>query len=304
MRFHVTHRTTYRYGLPMADGYTVAHLLPRDTPWQRVITAELHVEPVADEREDHLDLFGNRVVRLGVHHRHAALEVTSHCEVEVDPTFAWSSDVASQDVSWEEAAAAVANARGDLAVDVAPFAAITSSTPHVHGLDDLSVGVFLPGRPLIEVVRHLCTTLFTELLFDGGATEVSTPLDVVVAERRGVCQDFAHLMLAILRQRGLAARYVSGYLETDPPPGQPKMVGSDASHAWCSVWSPALGWIDADPTNDQVPPLRHITVGWGRDYFDVTPVRGVVIGPGCTQELDVGVDVVAVHPLHQQQCSP
>lgn len=294
MRFHVTHRTTYRYGLPMADGYTVAHLLPRDTPWQRVISAEVHVSPESDEREDHLDLFGNRVVRLGVHHRHSVLEVTSRCEVEIDPTVAWDHDVSDRDVSWEEAARAVAAARGDLAVDVAPFAAVTASTPYVDGFGELTVGIFLPGRPLIDVVRHLCRMLFIGFLFDGGATEVATPLDVVVAQRRGVCQDFAHLMVAICRHHGLAARYVSGYLETDPEPGQPKMVGSDASHAWCSVWSPALGWIDADPTNDQVPPLRHVTVGWGRDYFDVTPVRGVVIGPSCTQELDVGVDVVAL----------
>jgi transglutaminase-like putative cysteine protease len=123
---------------------------------------------------------------------------------------------------------------------------------------------------------------------------VSTPIAAVLDARRGVCQDFAHLALACLRSRGLAARYVSGYIETRPPPGVEKLTGSDASHAWCSVWSPSVGWLDLDPTNDQVPPQRHITVAWGRDYFDVTPVRGVVIGPRAHQSLNVGVDVTAL----------
>lgn len=294
MRFHVTHRTTYRYGLAMADGYTVAHLLPRDTPWQQVVHAEIGVDPPPDEREEHDDLFGNRVARLGVHHRHSSLEVVSRCEVDVTPAPPWDDAAVHRDVSWHEAARLIAEATGDLAVEVAPFAAITNATPSLAVLDEVAAGVFEQDRPLVATVQELSSAVFHGFRFDGGATDVSTPLETVVAERRGVCQDFAHLMIAICRRHGLAARYVSGYLETDPPPGQPKMVGSDASHAWCSVWSPVHGWMDVDPTNDQMPPRRHVTVAWGRDYFDVTPVRGVVIGPACTQELDVGVDVVAV----------
>lgn len=294
MRFQVTHRTTYRYGLPMADGYTVAHLLPRNTPWQRVLSAELEVFPTPDEREEHEDLFGNRVVRLGVHQRHLSLEVISRCDVDVEPVAPWDPGASERDVSWEEAARQVASIQGDAAVDVAPFAAVTAATPSLRELGQLSDEAFLPGRPLLAAIQHLSHLVFSQFRFDGGATDVSTPLETVLAERHGVCQDFAHLMLAVCRRQGVAARYVSGYLETDPPPGQPKMIGSDASHAWCSVWSPVHGWMDVDPTNDQMPPRRHITVGWGRDYFDVTPVRGVVIGPACTQELDVGVDVVAL----------
>jgi transglutaminase-like putative cysteine protease len=293
MRFQVTHRTTYRYGLPMVDGYTVAHLLPRDTPWQRVVSATLEVFPEPDEREEHEDLFGNRVVRLGVHHRHTSLEVTSRCDVDVDAAPEWDTDAGTHDMSWEDTVHHIAAIRGDDAIDIAPFAAVTAATPSVPELDELGATVFTPGRPLLAAIQHLSHVVFNEFFFDGGATDVSTPLETVLVERRGVCQDFAHLMLAVCRRQGLAARYVSGYLETDPPPGEPKMVGSDASHAWCSVWSPVYGWMDVDPTNDQMPPRRHITVGWGRDYFDVTPVRGVVIGPACTQELDVGVDVVA-----------
>lgn len=294
MRFRIVHRTTYRYGLPMADGYTVAHLLPRDTPWQRVLSRDLRVSPTPDEREDFQDRFGNDVVRLGVHQRHGALEVVSRSEVEVAPTPAWDAPGTPPDAPWDDVARAVATARDDRALAVAPFAAHTSATPSLDVLDALGHDAFVPGRPLIDTLRHLSHQLYSDLQFDSAATDVSTPLDVVVAERRGVCQDFAHLMLAICRRRGLAARYVSGYLETDPPPGQPKMAGADASHAWCSVWSPVHGWIDVDPTNDQLPPQRHVTVAWGRDYFDVTPVRGVVLGPACTQELEVGVDVVAL----------
>jgi len=295
MRFHITHRTTYRYGLPMADGYTVAHLLPRDTPWQRVLSTTLDVSPAPDEREDHADRFGNRVVRLGVHHRHTSLEVISRCEVEVKTRPPWQEHHVAADLSWTQAAETVAEARGELALEAGPFTAVTAVTPSLQALDDLTDGIFVADRPVLDVVAQISRRLFDEIRFDSAATDVSTPLEVVLQERRGVCQDFAHLMVAICRRRGLAARYVSGYLETDPPPGQPKMTGSDASHAWCSVWSPVHGWLDVDPTNDQMPPRRHVTVAWGRDYFDVTPVRGVVIGPACSQELNVGVDVVALN---------
>jgi transglutaminase-like putative cysteine protease len=139
----------------------------------------------------------------------------------------------------------------------------------------------------------LCHRIFTEFSFDSGFSDVTTPLDAVLQARRGVCQDFAHVACAALRSIGLPARYVSGYIETAPPPGEPKLVGVDASHAWCAVWAGECGWIDFDPTNDQMPPQRHVTVGWGRDYDDVAPVRGVVIGPGGGQTLSVSVDVVS-----------
>ena len=130
--------------------------------------------------------------------------------------------------------------------------------------------------------------------YDPTFTDVSTPLSAVLAGRRGVCQDFAHLAAGCLRSLGLAARYVSGYIETDPPPGRPRLVGADASHAWCSVWVPQLGWIDFDPTNDRLPTHRHVTLAWGHDYGDVAPVRGVVIGPAVDQALSVEVDVQRV----------
>lgn len=288
--FTVVHRTEYQYSAPMTDGYTVAHLLPRSTATQRVESAELHVTPDADEYDEHVDAFGNRVVRLGVHHPHAHLGVTMRTTVTSTPPV----PVLASPTPWEEVAAAVASARGDRAIDVAAFAAPTAVTSPVAGVHDLASRAFTPDRPFVEAVRDLCSTIHHDFAFDAAFSDVSTPLDAVLAARRGVCQDFAHLALACLRSLGLAGRYVSGYIETLPPPGEAKLVGADASHAWCSTWSPATGWFDFDPTNDQMPPERHVTAGWGRDYHDVAPVRGVVIGPPTTQQLVVGVDVTRV----------
>lgn len=292
--FTVVHRTDYRYGSHMADGYTVAHLLPRTTTHQRVISASVEVDPSPDEYEELTDLFGNRVVRIGVHRRHEHLSVIGRCVVEVDDGAAASAAPRSgepAEPSWDDVVSLLGDARENLAVDVAPFAAPTAATPWVEMLDDLVGDLFIPGRPLSELVRAVSERINQSFVFDPAFSDVTTPVAEVVAARRGVCQDFAHVMLACLRARGLAARYVSGYIETLPPPGRDKLIGADASHAWCSVWSPSAGWMDVDPTNDQMPPQRHVTVAWGRDYSDVAPVRGVVIGPTAAQHLSVAVDV-------------
>ncbi len=291
-RFTVVHRTEYLYGRSMNDGYTVAYLLPRDTPAQRVVSAEVQVTPDADEIEEHTDLFGNRVVRIGVHHPHDHLGVTGRCTVDVDSV---PFEIApTQSTPWDEVVRQLGMARGDRAADVGPFAAPTAATPSIAELDQLSADLFVPGTGIVDLVRSLSTRIHQEFVFDVEFSDVSTPIASVCVARRGVCQDFAHLMIACLRARGLAARYVSGYIETQPPPGEVKLTGSDASHAWVSVWVPEIGWLDVDPTNDQVPPQRHLTVAWGRDYFDVTPVRGVVIGPAAMQWLSVGVDVTSI----------
>ena len=161
--------------------------------------------------------------------------------------------------------------------------------PMIPELHDYAEKSFAKGRPLLEAVEDLTTRLYTDFTYDPGFTTIATPLADVVKHRRGVCQDFAHLGIACLRALGLAARYVSGYIETDPPPDQEPLEGADASHAWFSVYLPQFGWIDFDPTNNQIPADRHITVAWGRDYADVTPLKGVVFGSG-THELSVSVD--------------
>ncbi|MEQ1702970.1 MAG: transglutaminase family protein [Ilumatobacteraceae bacterium] len=284
--FRVVHRTEYQYGTAMADGFTVARLLPRSTPLQSVHSARIDVSPFPDEWEESLDPFGNRVVHFAVHHPHSSLVVESHLEVGLTTGHAPTSDL-----TWQAVRAAALDARGDVAADVAPFLAHTAQTPALFELSALTTDVFTEGRDIIGAVQHLCNRIFHEFQFDPSFSDVSTPLHAVLAERRGVCQDFAHVSCAALRSVGIPARYVSGYIETMPAPGFPKLVGVDASHAWCSFWAGELGWLDFDPTNNQLPPLRHVTVGWGRDYDDVAPVRGVVIGPPSGQSLHVSVDV-------------
>lgn len=288
-RYRVTHRTEYAYEQPMVDGYTVAHLLVRETPLQRVEESAVAVEPEPAEYDDFTDAFGNRVTQFGVHRPHDRLVVECRSTVVIEPNIGLDAGT-----PWEDVVALVAAARGEEALSVAPFRASSQLVDlHRFGaqLRDLAAPVVGPGRGVIELARDLCHLVFSEFAFDPTSTDVSTPLGDVLVNRRGVCQDFAHLAVGCLRSFGLAARYVSGYIETEPPPGEERLVGADASHAWCSVWTPTAGWVDFDPTNDHLPVIRHVTVGWGRDYGDVPPVRGVVIGPSATQSLDVSVDV-------------
>jgi transglutaminase-like putative cysteine protease len=292
MRYRVRHTTTYRYSAAMVDGYTVAHLLPRDHPGQQVLRAGLRVRPEPDELDERVDLFGNRVVQLGVHRPHTELVVESECEVTIiAPVLP---DTAPP---WSDVVRLVHELRGDEALDVTPFVPASPFVDHARVRDriaDLTTEAFTPGASIVDAVRALCHAIHTRFEFDASFSDVSTPIEHVIDHRRGVCQDFAHLAVACLRSVGLPARYVSGYIETEPPPGQPKLVGADASHAWSSTWVPGWGWLDLDPTNDHVPAYRHVSVGWGRDYGDVTPVRGVVIGPAADQELEVAVDVTRV----------
>jgi transglutaminase-like putative cysteine protease len=290
LRFSVVHRTEYDYSAPMTDGYTVAHLLPRETPFQRVESAVIETDPDVDEDARQVDAFGNTVVRVGVHRPHERFVVTSRSVVEALPPPS-TDELAASTVTWEQAAAAVRDVRGDAALEVAPYAAVTARTPTGGSVRGFADETFVPGRRLVDAVDELCSRIYREFEFDSGFSDISTPVDAVIDARRGVCQDFAHLSIATLRAVGLAARYVSGYIETGRPAGEEQLTGADVSHAWCSVWSPDLGWLDLDPTNDQFPPTRHVTVGWGRDYFDVAPVRGVVIGPSAEQTLSVAVDV-------------
>ena len=291
-RYRVVHRTEYRYGAPMLDGYSVACVLARPTPSQQVISTALTTDPATDERDERDDVFGNRIVQVGVHHPHDGLVLEAVTEALV-----WRQELPRTEVAWERVSAQVSGLRGPPALDVAPYVAPSRFVPiasHRDALESFVRASFTPGRGVVEATIAFCTQIFENLVFDPTFTEISTPLDVVLAERRGVCQDFAHLATGGLRVLGLPARYVSGYIETDPPPGEPKVFGADASHAWCSVWIPDHGWLDLDPTNGIVRPDRHVTIGWGRDYADVAPVRGVVIGPASSQSLSVAVDVARI----------
>ena len=288
-RYRVVHRTEYRYGATMVDGYSVACVVARPTPSQNVLSSVVTTSPEADERDERDDIFGNKIVQFGLHRPHDGLVVEAVTEADT-----WSQELPRVDMGWERVSATVSGLRGPIALDVAPFAApsrFVTVDANRLALFDLASQSFRPGRPVVEATTAFCAQIFESFAFDSSFTEVSTPLDVVLNERRGVCQDFAHLAVGCLRTLGLAARYVSGYIETDPPPGEAKSIGADASHAWCSIWIPDHGWLDFDPTNGVVAPSRHVTIGWGRDYADVAPVRGVVVGPASAQSLTVSVDV-------------
>ena len=289
VHYRVSHRTTYTYGVPMADGYTVAYLLPRPTPWQVVEAAAVDVDPRPDERAERTDVFGNRVLQFGIHHAHDVLSLRAESDVVVAPT-----DVPPPGEPWEVAAWRVHELRGGDALAVRPFA---GSSPYIAldehrpALREIAEEAFTPHRPIVDGARALCAYIYERFEYDRAFTDVSTPLEVVLKGRRGVCQDFAHLTAGCLRSLGLAARYVSGYIETDPPADLAAPAGAHASHAWCSVWVPQHGWVDFDPTNDRFPADRHVTLAWGRDYADVAPVCGVVIGPAVEQTLRVEVEV-------------
>ncbi len=293
-RYRVVHRTEYVYGATMLDGYSVACVLARPTPSQAVTSSVVTTYPAPDEYDERNDVFGNRIVQFGLHQPHDGLVVEAITEARV-----WAQELPRVDVGWERVSASVAGMRGLTALDVAPFVApsrLVNIGPNRLGLHTLAMSSFTPGRGIVEATTALSTEIFETYAFDPSFTEVSSPLEVVLGDRRGVCQDFAHLAVGALRTIGLAARYVSGYIETDPPPGEPKTVGADASHAWCSVWVPDHGWLDFDPTNGIVAPARHVTIAWGRDYADVAPVRGVVVGPSSSQSLTVSVDVARQDP--------
>ncbi len=289
-RYRVRHRTEYRYGAPVTNGHTIAHLVPRPAPGQRVDACEVVADPAPDHVAEHVDGFGNVVTILGVEQPHDRLTVTATSEVTVEGPPA-EEPPGAHGVPWEEAARLLDTRRSPDDLLARAFRLDSPLVAASPSFAAFAAPSFPPGRPLDQAIRALSEQLHTELSFDPGFTDVATPIEQVLESRRGVCQDFAHLAIGCLRSLGLAARYVSGYLETRPPPGQPKLVGVDASHAWCAVYAPGAGWLAFDPTNDQVPPHDHVIVAWGRDYADVAPVRGVVFGPATAQELVVAVDV-------------
>lgn len=278
--YQILHDTHYRYAAPVSLAQQLAHLWPRACPWQRNHEQQLLVSPQPCQRQDALDVFGNPLTRLVFERPHYELKVSARLKVEV---LARGELDLTQSPAWEQACTALRYSGQALLPEVLEAARFRFESPYVHlkqVFSDYAADCFTPGRPLLAAVDGLMQKIFAEFSFDAAATQVATPLLQVLEERRGVCQDFAHLMLACLRSRGLAARYVSGYLLTQPPPGQPRLIGADASHAWVSVFCPEQGWVDFDPTNNIRPALEHITLAWGRDFADVSPLRGVILGGG------------------------
>jgi transglutaminase-like putative cysteine protease len=292
--YRVTHRTQYFYEKEVTASYGQLHMLPRELPGQRCASSELTVDPRPQTQRERLDFFGNRVGFFALHTPHRRLSVTATSVVEVDERL--------QDLSlfghrpWELARDAVAAGGPGVDGDAAQY---VIDSPRVKLTDvyrEYADSSFAPGVSLLDGLISLSHRIHADFTYKPGSTSVTTPLADVFAKRRGVCQDFAHLGIACLRAIGLPARYVSGYLETDPPPGRPKLTGVDGSHAWLSVFVPDAGWVDLDPTNDQFAGARYVVTALGRDYSDVPPMNGVIYTEGGTKRLDVAVDVVALAP--------
>ena len=285
MLYDIRHKTTFSYEEIVSVSHHVLHLTPRVHPQQTCHVSETIVEPKPAVDSSGQDYFGNPIRHLTVQKPHKQLVVDAHARVEVRA--AAQALALEQSAPWETVREQLA------AYKVLDAYELVFESPYVVGDDairDYALQSFAPGRPILAAAMDLTSRIFREFQYRGGVSDVSTPVRDVFAMRQGVCQDFAHLMIACVRSLGLAARYVSGYLLTRPPEGKEKLVGSDASHAWVSVFAGEAGWVDFDPTNNVIPGVDHITFAWGRDYGDVSPINGFIVGGGMHQ-VSVAVDV-------------
>ncbi len=288
MIYQVRHKTTYDYEDTVSVSHHILRLTPHNSKVQTCERSEIFIIPRPPARNHHNDYFGNRTTSFTLLEPHERLIVDAVSELEVVaqplPDFANSPP-------WESVRDSLARDYTDDGLNAFQFVFDSNRIQARPELADYARDSFPPHRPILEGAFDLTHRIYQDFRFDTKATEVSTPVETFFEKRRGVCQDFAHLQIACMRSLGLPARYVSGYLRTLPPPGKPRLVGADASHAWCASWSPGIGWVDFDPTNNCIPSDGHITVAWGRDYSDVSPVHGVLLG-GARHKLDTGVDVI------------
>lgn len=287
MLYEITHQTTYAYTSDVSVSHHVARLAPRTLPSQQCLAYELTVLPrpvLLSQRDDY---YGNRATFFTVTGSHRTLVVTARSQVELSPR---ELPAAETTPPWETVRELFRRHDAAPGTDVQEFIFPSAMLPRLPELGEYAGPSFPAGRPLLAAVLDLTRRMFLDFKFDPKATTVATPLEQVIRHRRGVCQDFAHFQIGCLRALGLPARYVSGYLETLPPPGKARLVGADASHAWVQIFIPGTGWVDVDPTNNLLPSDRHVTLAWGRDFSDVSPIRGVIVGGG-KHVLNVSVDV-------------
>ncbi len=287
MKYKITHSTKYKYDAPVPVCHNVVFLAPRPTEFQHCLRHRLNISPAASTSSRRTDYFGNTVTSFSVASSHRSLRITATSTVTVAER---ELPAAESTAAWEQIRDRLASDRTTEGLAAYQFVFPSPHVPFDPAIAEYSRQSFTPGRPILEAVLELNTRLHADVTYDPQATTVSTPIHQVFSQRRGVCQDLAHLMLGCLRPLGLAARYVSGYLRTHPPAGKPRLVGADASHAWVAVYCGDAGWVDIDPTNNSVVRTEHITVAWGRDFSDVCPVTGMFVGGG-EHQLSVSVDV-------------
>jgi transglutaminase-like putative cysteine protease len=284
VRYRIDHETRYVYSSSVSTSQHVACLRPRELAWQHVRSHALTIDPAPARVGHRVDYFGNSLAHFELLRPHRELQVVSRAIVDVHSRTATAPDIRLSP-PWDAAVSPAPRVEDEQFGYASPYVVIAPE------LEQFARASFPPGRSVLGGAIDLMHRIHAEFRFDPSATTVTTPVTRVLAERHGVCQDFAHLQISCLRALGLRARYVSGYLLTDPPAGQPRLIGADASHAWVSVRCPHHGWVDLDPTNDVIVDRRHVTIAWGRDYGDVSPLRGVLLG-GAEHTLTVGVSVV------------
>ena len=292
MFYKISHRTTYKYVYPVSVGDHVACLKPRSFLHNRLVENTLHIHPSPTVLTERTDYFGNLLSFFTVQEPHKELIVEARSEVIVNGDAA---PVPSTSLPWEESTRAIARDHSPEALTAHQF---QFESPRIRQRPEFAAYAlesFTPGRPMRDALLELTQRIHKDFRFDSKVTNVRTPTEEVFLKRRGVCQDFAHVQIACLRSINVAARYVSGYLRTYPPPGRPRLIGADASHAWVSAYSCDLGWLDMDPTNNVAPTDGHVTLAWGRDYGDVSPLRGLILGGG-GHSLKVEVDMEPVGP--------
>ena len=293
MIYRISHRTTYRYSYPVSVGNHVACLAPRSYANNELILSNLQITPTPIARTERIDYFGNLLCFFMVSEPHKELVVEAHSEVVRICDAALK---IQQSPAWEESTGALAEDHSVEGLDAYQY---QFESPRIRVRPEFAkyaLESFTPRRPMREALMELTTRIYRDFTFDSSVTTVRTPTEDVFKKRRGVCQDFAHVQIACLRSINIAARYVSGYLRTYPPPGKARLIGADASHAWLSAYCRGLGWIDMDPTNNVTPTDGHVTLAWGRDYGDVSPLRGLILGGG-NHLLKVEVDMEPVEEL-------
>jgi transglutaminase-like putative cysteine protease len=280
----IVHETRYAYAAPVALAHHLAHLKPLNDAAQRLLGFDLRISPAPGHQRDSADSFGNVQCHFSLLAPHTALVVRAASRVVLAPRFAALEPAASP--AWDRVAARLRYVARGAFEPALEFRLPSPYVPRLEVLRHYGQRTFTPGRPLAEAAIELMHRFHADFAYESASTDVDTPLATAFAQKRGVCQDFAHLMAGALRMQGLPVRYVSGYLLTRPPEGGPALLGADASHAWVQVWCPgtpgvpADGWLDLDPTNDVIPGHSHVRVAVGRDFGDVTPLRGVIRGGG------------------------
>jgi transglutaminase-like putative cysteine protease len=287
MKYRVTHKTRYVYGASVPLSHNVLRLHPRPTHWQTCHDFNLIIHPIPAQRRERIDFFGNHETWISVQESHRELLIEGRGEIE---TAARQYVAPAASPAWEKVPAMLNTRLDSESLLARQFTFDSPMIPRAPELAEYAKPSFNPGAPIAECAINLTERIYKDFKFDTKTTTIGTPILKVLAQRSGVCQDFAQLEIGCLRSLGLAARYVSGYLVTKPPPGKERLVGADASHAWLSVYIPQHGWLDLDPTNGSVPNNEHLTLAFARDYTDIVPIKGVVTG-GQRHSMFYSVDV-------------